>query len=161
VVRRTIWALDRDQPVAGIATMDELLDRAMGRRRFQLVLFSLFGGVAAVLALVGVYGVLGYVAGQMSSEIGLRMALGATRGGIVWSVLRIGLVTTGAGVVAGLVLALWSGRLLEGFLFGVEANDPLVLSAVGVLLVLAATAACLGPARRAAATDPLTALRAR
>jgi len=161
VVRRTIWALDRDQPVAGIATMDALLDRSMGRRRFQLTLFSLFGGVAAVLALVGVYGVLGYVAGQMSSEIGLRMALGATRGGIVWSVLRIGLVTTGAGVVAGVVLARWSSSLLQGFLFGVEANDPLILSGVTVLLVLAATAACLGPARRAAATDPLTALRER
>ena len=158
-VRSAIRTLDRNQPVAGIATMDALLERTMGRRRFQLALFSLFAGVSGLLAMIGIYGVLSYVVGQMSQELGLRLALGATRGAITWRILRLGLTTTIAGIAIGSVLAALGATLVRSFLFGIDARDPLTFGLVAVLLTTAALAACLLPARRAAAIDPIVALR--
>jgi ABC-type antimicrobial peptide transport system permease subunit len=160
-VRRLVWSIDPDQPVAGITTLDALRDRVMGRRRFHLALFSVFAGVAACLALVGLYGVLTYVVGQMTTEIGVRLALGATRARIAWVVLRMGLTTTCVGVAAGVMLASWSAGLLRGFLFGVEPIDPLTYAAIAAGLLISGGVACLGPARRAAAMDPVAALRSR
>jgi predicted permease len=158
-VRRTIWSLDPHQPVAGIATFETLLERSMGRRRFQLTLLTLFAGIAASLALIGIYGVLSYVVGQMSAELGIRLALGASPGRLVWVVMRMGLSTAGTGIAIGIVLAVWSAGLLRGFLFGVDARDPMTYAVVAGLLLLAAATACLLPARRAAIVDPLRALR--
>ena len=159
VVRRTVWALDANQPVAGIADLETLADRSLGRRRFHLLLFSVFAGVALTLALVGIYGVLSYMVSGMGAEVGLRLALGATPRHVIWTVLRTGLSTTLTGVMLGTVIALWSAELLKGFLFGIEATDPLTYVAVALVVVVAAAAACLVPALRAARVDPLAALR--
>ena len=158
-VRRAVHDIDASQPLAAISTMEALLDRTMNRRRFQLVIFAVAAGIALSLALVGIYGVLSYAAGQMAGELGLRVALGASRAGLVWQVMRLGLAPAVAGAAAGAGLA-WAGAgALRGFLFGVEPRDPVFLAGVAVLLLLAAAAACLLPAWRAALADPLATMR--
>lgn len=159
LVRQTVWSLDADQPVAAIATLEGLASRALGRRRFHLTLFSVFAGVAVVLALVGIYGVLTYMVSQMAGEVGLRLALGATRGRVVLAVLKTGGATVLAGIVIGTILALGSAGILKGFLFEVDPTDPLTYVTVTLVLIAGATAACLIPAVRAARVDPVAALR--
>jgi predicted permease len=159
-VRRTVWAIDPTQPVAGVMTMDQLLWNAAGRRRFQLTLVSLFAGVAALLALIGIYSVLSYVVGQSIKEIGIRLALGASPSRVRWLVLRQGLTVLAIGAWAGLLLAMWSGQLVRAFLFNLDPIDPLtyVLAVTGLLL--AGAVACGLPALRAARVDPIVTLRA-
>ena len=159
-VRRTVWAIDRTQPVAGVMTMDQLLWNATGRRRFQLTLVSLFAGVAALLALIGIYSVLSYAVGQSLREIGIRLALGASPSRVRWLVLREGLIVLALGSGAGLLLALWSGQLVRAFLFNLEPVDPMTYIVVVSGLMLSGFAACGLPAVRASRVDPIVTLRA-
>ena len=139
--------------------MGDFAARATAPRRFQTTLLTLFSAIALFLAVVGVYGLLAYSVRQRTGEIGLRMALGSTRAGIGRLVLREGLSILLVGLVIGMVAALLLARLLRGFLYEVPALDPLTFVLVPTLLVAAVLAACLIPSARAAATDPLVALR--
>ena len=159
LVRRVVRDLDPDQPVARITTGETLVARTLGRRRFQLTLVALFAGVAATLALVGIYGVLSFVVGQLRREVGIRLALGATPARARTLVLRQGGAMTAAGLAAGFVLAWWSSSLIEGFLVGVAPGDPATYASAALLLASAALAACLPAARRAGRVDPMIALR--
>jgi len=158
-VRRAVHAVDKDQPLAGITTMDEMMEQAVGQRRLSMLLLGLFAGIALVLASVGIYGVMSYAVTQRSHELGVRMALGAARGNVLGLVMRQGMVLTLAGVALGVVGALALTRLIEGQLYQVPATDPLTFAAVALLLTGVATVATLVPALRATRVDPVVALR--
>jgi putative ABC transport system permease protein len=159
-VRGRVRAIDPAQPVATLRTMDQIADASLGDRRTTLLLLALFAGLAAVLAATGVYGVMAYTVSQRTTEIGVRMALGAGARDVLGLVLRQALLLALVGVGLGLVVALALSRLVAGLLYGVSATDPLTFGAVGVLLGAVAVGASLLPARRAARVDPLVALRA-
>lgn len=142
-----------------VHTMRELVSEATARRRFQTVLLTIFAGMAMALALVGFYGLLAYQVNQRGPEMGVRMALGATREHVMRLVLRQGLLLVSVGLAIGLVAAIAFTRLLISSLYGVSALDPVTFVAVPALLLAAAVAACLIPARRAANADPMTVLR--
>jgi predicted permease len=158
-IQKEVSRLDPDLPVIDVLTTDELLSQAASPRRFGLTLLVVFAGLAAVLAAVGLYGVLSYTMGQRRSELGIRMALGATGRDMMRLALRQGMRPTAIGIVAGLLVALWLTRVMESLLFHVSATDPQVFAIVAILLSAVALSACLGPALRAARIDPVTALR--
>jgi predicted permease len=158
-IRRMIAARNPDVPVR-VATMAETIGRASAQARFQTFLFMTFAVIALALALAGVYAVMTYSVAQRVPEMGVRVALGATPGNIRSLMLGQGARLAGAGLVAGLALALLSGRALQAFLFGVTPGDPLVLSAVALGVSAVTLAACYIPVRRACRVDPMTALRA-
>ena len=139
--------------------MSVLVDRAKGPTRFALVLIGVFAVIAVVLATVGLYGVLSSVVRQRTSEIGVRMALGAQKGNIFQLVIGHGLRLSGAGILLGAAGALALTRVMSSMLVGVKATDPLTFGAIGVLFVAIAATACWLPARRAAGLDPTVALR--
>jgi len=158
-VRQEIHEVDRDQPVSNVATMAELLGEETGPRRVGMFLLLAFAGVALLLASMGIYGVLSYFVSQQTSEIGVRMALGAERRHILGLVLRKGMGLAMAGVVLGLAAAFALTRLMASLLFGVSPNDPFTFAAISLLLMVVALLACYIPARRATKVDPLVALR--
>jgi len=158
-VRRTISDRNADVPVKA-STMELTLETASAAPRFQTFLLIVFAGVALLLALAGVYGVMAYTVSQRIPEIGVRIALGATPRHVRALVLGQGAALAGAGLALGIVLALLSSRLLQGFLFGVTATDPLVLGAVVITVAVATLGACYVPVRRAVRVDPMVALRA-
>ena len=158
-VREVMRSLDPSLPVADVQTMSERVTQATARRRFQTTLLTVFSGMSMLLALVGVYGLLAYSVRQRTGEIGLRMALGSSKGGIVRLVLRQGLRLLSVGLLLGLFGAFALTRFLAGFLFGVAAIDPVTFSLVPALLLVATVAACLIPGFKAAAVDPMQALR--
>jgi predicted permease len=158
-VRNAVWDVDPEQPVAQIRSMSEIVDAGLLTRNTQLTLVGAFAVLALVLAAVGLYGVLSYTVAQRTSEIGLRMALGAKRSTVVRGVVSAALSLAAIGLVLGLVGALASTRLLQSFLFGVSAVDPLTFAGATVLLLLVTGAAAYLPARRAASIDPIAALR--
>lgn len=158
-VVREVRALDPDLPVYGLRTMADRVFHSLARRRFSMLLLSLFAALALVLGILGTYGVMSYQVSQGTRELGIRLALGATPGRVLASVLRQGLSLALAGVAAGLAGAFALTRLMQALLFGVGATDPLTFVAVPGLLVLAALAAAWIPARRAAAVDPALSLR--
>jgi len=159
-VRREVHALDPDLPVARVTTLAGQLEERVAARRFHSVLLGLFSGLALLLALVGIYGVISYMVSESLPEIGIRMALGAhTRQVMAW-VMGRGLVLVLLGVAVGGVAAFFVTRLLTGFLYGVTPRDPLTYGALMLLLLLVAGGATWLPARRAARTDPLEVLRA-
>src|SRR5262249_17330946 len=147
-----------DVPVK-FTTLEVSLWENVAAPRFRTLLFGIFAGLAVGLAMAGVYGVMAYVVGQRSNEIGLRMALGASPSSVIWMVLRQGLTLAGAGLAIGLVGAAAATRLLTQMLFQVKPGDPLTYGAVIALLAIVAMAASYIPARRAAKVDPLAALR--
>jgi ABC-type antimicrobial peptide transport system permease subunit len=151
--------VDSSLPPGQIRTMDEVLHDTLAQRRLNTLLLSLFGGVALLLALIGIYGVMSYTVTQRVQEIGIRMALGARPGDVVRMVVRSGLVLAAAGVAVGLLGAVALTRLMKGLLFGVSATDPSVYAVIAVLLVGVAGLASFLPARRAAHVDPMIALR--
>src|SRR5215213_5222075 len=158
-VRQIIREVDPDQPISNVATMAELLGEEASQRRMGMVMLAAFAALALLLASLGIYGVLAYFVTQHTSEIGVRLALGATTRNILFLVLRKGMGLTLLGVVIGVAAALGLTRLMSSLLFGVKAVDPLTFVTVPLLLVGVALLACYLPARRATKVDPLVALR--
>jgi putative ABC transport system permease protein len=159
-IRGLIRDLDPNLPVTAVQPLTSRVDEALAPQRFVTMLMALFAMAGVALATVGMYGVLSYLAAQRTHEIGVRMALGATGGDVVRLVTRQALVLTGIGMSAGIVLALLTGRLMSGLLFGMNAYDPLTYVLVLALLSIVAMCAVLAPARRAMRVSPLVALRA-
>jgi putative ABC transport system permease protein len=158
-IRRQVWQLDKQLPMYGTSTMRESINTSIATRRFALWLLALFAGVALVLALAGIYGVMAYSVTQRRHEIGVRMALGAQARDVLRLVIGQGLKLALAGVLIGLGGAFALMRLLKTLLFGVSATDPLTFVAVALLLTGVALLACWVPARRAMKVDPMAALR--
>jgi putative ABC transport system permease protein len=158
-IRRVVASIDKDQPIFAISTMNQLRSDSTSTRRITLVLLGAFSGLALALATIGIYGVISYSVAQRTHEIGIRMALGAQRSGVMRMVLvqggKMALVGIGIGIVAALALT----RLMSSLLFAVNAGDPATFAAVTLLLVIVALAACYVPARRAMRVDPMIALR--
>jgi len=157
-VRAAIEAVDPHQPLVGIQAADALIADSVSMPRFRTLLMTGFGLTALLLAVVGLHGVLAYSVSQRTTEIGVRMALGATRGSVVGLVLREGAPLIGIGLVAGLSGAVALSRILESMLFGVGTRDPAVFTAVPLVLLTVALTVMLVPARRAARVDPIRAL---
>jgi len=157
-LRREVQALDKDQPIYNVRTMDDVVMNSLGTRRVSMQLFTVFACAALLLAALGIYGVLAYSVTQRTQEIGIRMALGAQRSDVLALVIRQGMALTVIGVVVGLAGAFALTRLLTNLLFGVAATDPLTFVAIPLLLLFVALIACYLPARRAARLDPTIAL---
>jgi putative ABC transport system permease protein len=155
-----IHALDAEQPVEDVRTMDAVLDETLTSHRFSALLLGLFAGVALALASVGIYSVLSYIVRGRSREIGIRTALGARTSDVVRLVVLEGMTPAIIGIAAGAVSALGSAKLLEKLVFGISASDPLTLAAVAATLLVVALLASLLPAYRASRLDPLRVLRA-
>jgi len=154
-----VFAVDKDQPVASVRTMQDWMDNVLAKQRLTLRLLSAFALIALAIALIGIYGVMSYDVSQRTMEFGIRMALGADQGRVLRQVLARGMTVVGIGVAAGLVLALGVGRLLASILYNTSPYDlPTIAGIVGLLLAIS-FAACLIPARRATQVDPMTALR--
>lgn len=158
-VRQAIREVDPDQPISNVATMSELLGEEAGQRRLGMIMIVAFAVLALLLASIGIYGVLAYFVSQHTSEIGVRLALGATPANILLMVIRRGMILTLLGIAFGLASSIALTRLMSSLLFEVQALDPLTLVSVPILLVVAALLACAVPARRAMKVDPLVALR--
>jgi putative ABC transport system permease protein len=154
-----VQSLDPDLPLANPRTMDEILHSGLAGDRFRAVLFGGFAATALALAALGIYGVMSFVVAQRRQELGVRIALGATKARVLAMVLQDGLRTALAGTLAGAVGAYWVGRSVQGMFPGVPSLDLATFAGVASVLVLAAVLACYVPARRAAAVDPLVALR--
>jgi putative ABC transport system permease protein len=158
-MKETILAVDKDQPVTAVRTLEQVLADSLAQRRFTMLLLGLFAGLALVLASVGIYGVMSYTVAQRTHEIGVRMALGARPGDVLRMVVRQGMALAGIGITIGLAVAFALTRLMSSFLFGVSATDPLTFIAIPLVLAGVALAACFVPARRATKVDPMVALR--
>jgi putative ABC transport system permease protein len=158
-VRKAVWAVDKDQPVSNVRTLDQVFAAAISQERFQALMLGLFAALALVLACVGLYGVISYSVVQRTHEIGVRMALGAQPVDVLRLVIRQGMLLTLAGLVIGIVAGTFATRVLTDMLFGVTPRDPLTFVGVPVLLLFVAFLACYVPARRATKVDPLEALR--
>ena len=158
-IQRAVQAIDPSLPLFEVKTMDAWLDATVSPRRFMVLLLTAFGALALTLAAVGTYGVISYAVNQRTQEIGIRMALGASRRDVLWMVVGSGLRLAAAGVVIGVALSLAAGRFIGTLLFGVRAMDPLTISAVAVMLMATAIVAAWVPARRATRVDPMVALR--
>ena len=158
-IERELHGVDGLMPISRERTMEQVLSGAVARQNFNMVLLSIFAGVALVLAAIGIYGLMSYAVHQRTQEIGIRMALGADSARMLKSVLREGMTLAGAGVVIGLGLAYGLTRLLATLLFGVKASDPYAFGIVAGVLTLVALVAAYIPARRATSIDPAIALR--
>jgi putative ABC transport system permease protein len=154
-----VQAIDKDQPIYNVRTMDDVVMNSLGTRRLSMQLFAVFAGAALLLAAIGIYGVMAYSVTQRTQEIGIRMALGAQRSDVLALVIRQGMMLTVIGVVVGLAGAFALTRLMANLLFGVAATDPLTFVVIPLLLLIVATMATYFPARRAMKVDPVTALR--
>jgi putative ABC transport system permease protein len=159
VVQREILAVDRDQPVSDIRSMDQVLSQSAAQREFNTLLIVAFAGLAILLAAAGIYGVTSYSVEQRTQEIGIRMALGAERRETLRLVLGRSLLLTAAGLLIGLAGALALTRVLSALLFGVSATDPATFVTTACLVVVVSLLASYLPARRATRIDPVLALR--
>ena len=158
-IRTVMRDLDGELPLDAVGTVDALVTSSLSQRRFAVLLMAVFAGLALVLAMVGIYGVISYSVTQATQEIGIRMALGAGRAHVLRIVFGYAGVLMGAGLIAGIAAALFTGRLLGSQLFEIKATDPLTLTAVAFALLATGLAASLIPAWRAMRVDPLVALR--
>jgi putative ABC transport system permease protein len=158
-VRKEISALDRELPVSSLRTMEQAVQETMSPRRFNTILIGIFAISALLLAAIGIYGVMAYSVTQRTQEIGIRMALGATRRDVLSLVIHQGLALALIGTAIGLAGAMALTRLMEPLLYGVGPTDLLTFTAVPLFLLLVAVAACFLPARRAINVDPMVSLR--
>jgi predicted permease len=158
-VQKEVSALDPELPVYRVRTMAEVMGESVARRRVALVLLAAFAGLALLLASVGIYGVMSYLANQRQREIGLRIALGSRRGQVLQLMIGQGMRTIAIGLLIGVLPALALTRLMSGLLFGVRPADPLALGGAAVLLLAVALVATFIPARRASNVNPMVALR--
>jgi predicted lysophospholipase L1 biosynthesis ABC-type transport system permease subunit len=158
-VRDRVQALDRHMPLRNVGTIQEQIEQNLWAPRMGAALLSIFGGLAFLLAMIGIYGVMAYSVAQRTQEIGFRIAVGAQPGDVLWLVMRQGMGLAMMGAAAGVVIAVLLGRLIAQLLFGIHPYDPVTLVAVVLALGAVALLACYLPARRATRVDPLTALR--
>jgi putative ABC transport system permease protein len=158
-VRDAVHALKPEQPIANVATMDDVVARSLSEARFSMVLLSIFAALALLLSAVGIYGVMAYVVAQRTREMGVRLAMGAQTADLLKLVLRQGGKLALAGVAIGITAAFVLTRWMASLLYGVSAADPATFTAVAAVLTAVALAACYVPARRATRVDPMTALR--
>jgi len=158
-LREAVAAADPLVPTGAVRSMDQVLAHSLALRSFMMLLLSIFGGLALVLASVGIYGVISFAVSQRTREIGVRMALGARPADVLQMILTEGLKLVAVGVVLGTAAALLLTRLLEGMVYGVSMRDPLIFALVNLLMAAVSLAACYVPARRAMRVDPLVALR--
>jgi predicted permease len=158
-IRNAVTTMNAEQFIFDVQTFDETISKSLATQRFSMILLGVFAALALMLASVGIYGVISYIVGQRTHEIGIRMALGAQRLHILRLILGRGGMLALAGVGLGLVSALGLTRLMASLLYGVRTTDPLTFGGVAVLLTLVALAACYIPARRATKVDPMVALR--
>ena len=142
-----------------IRSMDQVISESTARQNFNMLLLTIFAGLALLLAAIGIYGLMSYTVEQRTQELGIRMALGAGQGDMLKLVVRQGMLLAGIGLVVGLAASFGLNRLLANLLFGVKANDPVTYAAVTVILIAVALLATYIPARRATQIDPMIALR--
>ncbi len=159
-IRQAVWAVNGSLPVSNVTTMDVAYRKSMGRTSFALVMLAIAGGMALLLGVVGIYGVLSYAVTQRTREIGIRMALDAQHGELHQMFLRRGLILAGIGIALGLAISAAAMQWMKSLLFGITALDLPTYSVVAATLIVAALAASYLPARRATAIDPVEALRA-
>jgi predicted permease len=158
-IRHEIQSIDPGLPVFNVSSMNDVLDRSLASRRFSADLVGGFAGLAVLLASIGIYGLLAYMVGQRSREIGIRMALGAQRHDILRMFLRKGVALAGVGIVAGVVFSAFTASMMGSLLYGVRPHDPAVFLIVPLLLLAVAALASYLPARRATKVNPMIALR--
>jgi predicted permease len=158
-LQAAVWAMDAEQPLMNVRTLSETIDSALSPRRFQTLLLSLFAALALLLALIGVYGVVGTTVAQRTQEIGVRMALGARSSSIARMVVRQSLGPASIGLVLGLLAAGSLARAMSGLVFGISAIDPATFVGAPAALLFAVVLASLIPALRASRVEPTTALR--
>jgi putative ABC transport system permease protein len=158
-IRNQLRAIDPNEPVNHVATLDESLSNSVAQRRFQMFLLGIFASVALVIATVGIYGVISYAVSQRTHEIGIRMALGAQASDVLRMVIWRGMSLALIGVALGLAAALVLTRVMKILLFEVSATDPATFAFIALLLVGIALIASYIPARRATKVDPLLAIR--
>jgi ABC-type antimicrobial peptide transport system permease subunit len=158
-LQRAIWSVTPDSPLADARTLQEIYDKSMARTSFTLVMLAIAGGMALVLGLVGIYGVISYSVSQRTREIGIRIALGAGQRQVSGMFVRHGLVLAAIGVAVGFTASLWLTRFLRSSLFGVTTYDPSTYALTMAVLVAAAVLASYIPTRRASSIDPIETLR--
>lgn len=159
-IRRGIGAIDRDQPVTQVKTMDEVIEGLTSQRRFMLLMLGGFAGTALLLAITGIYGLISYSVAQRTQEMGVRIAMGATSTDIFRLIMGGVFKLTIAGIVIGIVGCFWLTRLLSGFMYETSVRDPIAIVTSALLFTFVAIAASFAPARRATRIDPTEALRA-
>ena len=158
-LRAAVHGLDPELPVAKLSTMEQILAESVGERKFQTMLATAFSAAALLLACLGIYGVVSYTVARRTSEMGIRMAFGASRGAVSMLIVKQEMAPVAAGLAAGIGIALAAGKWLGSMLYGVSADDPMTIGLVSFLLLGASALACWAPARRAARMNVLRALR--
>jgi putative ABC transport system permease protein len=158
-IKNEVWAVNKNLPFSSIATIDDLVSKSLGKRRFNLLLLGAFAGIALTLAGIGIYGLMSFSTSRRTHEIGIRIALGAQTRDIMKAVLKEGMLLTAAGLALGLIASIALTRFLSSLLFGVTATDPLTFLVISFVLAAVALVACFVPARRATRVDPMVALR--
>jgi predicted permease len=158
-IKQQIWAVDRSLPVYDVLRLQDILDDTTSQRRFSSVLLTIFGGLGILLACIGIYGALTFNVAQRTREIGIRMALGADRKGVLKMIMSEGLLLVGVGIAIGIIAGVALTRILHSLLFGMEPSDPSMYLLASLIIALVAAAACYIPARRATKIEPSIALR--
>jgi len=159
LVRGAVYSIDPEQPVDNLRTLEEVRSDSISSPRLTMTLLSLFAGLALLITATGIGGVIGFFVNQRRHEIGIRMALGAEHGSVLWLVLREGMMLISLGILFGFAGAFGLGRLMTGLLFRIRATDPATFIGVAFVVIVVAASACLVPAYRATTIDPTTALR--
>jgi putative ABC transport system permease protein len=158
-VRRVVSALDPQLPLTRVRTLEQAMSESLSQRRFVVGVLASFAAAALTLAAIGIFGVMAYLVGQRTREIGIRVALGAQRASVLRQIFTEGMMHAAAGLALGLVASLALTRFMRSQLFGLEPSDPATITAAALVLLATAMGACLVPARRAARVDPVVALR--